>query len=50
MKEAADHGDYARLRQIYAKCEQYLMKEFGVAISHQTRSLYAQLLASQTRP
>lgn len=50
MKEAADHGDYARLRQIYAKCEQYLMKEFGVAISHQTRSLYALLLANQMRP
>lgn len=50
MKEAADHGDYARLRQIYAKCEQYLMKEFGVAISQQTRSLYAQLLANQTHP
>lgn len=49
MREAADNGDYARLRQIYAKCEQYLMKEFGVAISHKTRSLYAQLLADQAR-
>lgn len=49
MREAAEHGDYARLRQIYAKCERYLMNEFGVSSSHQTRSLYMQLLGDQSR-
>lgn len=45
MIEAADNGDFARLRQIYERCEHRLMSELGVSSSSHTKSLYSQLTA-----
>lgn len=44
MTEAAENGDYARVRQIFQRYERNTMEEFGVAGSPHTRALFKQLM------
>lgn len=43
MMEAADHGDIARVHELFERCERQLMSELGVRSSAGTRGLYSQL-------
>lgn len=47
MREAAEHRDFARLRQIYERYERHMREELGVSGSPNTRALYAALLSGE---
>jgi DNA-binding SARP family transcriptional activator len=47
MREAAEHRDFGRLRQIYERYERHMRDELGVSGSPHTRALYAELLLGE---
>lgn len=49
MIEAAEHGDHARVHELFERCERELMNEFGVRSSADTLGLYMQLSHEQSQ-